>query len=168
MSKRYDAILKHLPEEYPHDWALLAGVTRSEPVTVIDADVSTVTAAADKVLRVGGSTPWLLHLEFQASYDTTLSKRLLKMGLQYESGFASQLLRGVRSMKESVTYQAIIEEGRADEARRILLAQGTKLFGKPSAKVRRTIGAISDSELLEGLATRLLDVESWSELLAEV
>ena len=79
-------------------------------------------------------------------------------------------------MKESVTYQAIIEEGRVlgveagrtDEARRILLAQGTKSFGKPSAKVRKAIGAISEPAVLEGLATRLLDVESWSELLAEV
>src|SRR5260221_2736030 len=78
MSKRFDAILKHLPEDYPQDWAQLAGVKRPARVTVIDADVSTVTAAADKVLRVDEPDPWLLHLEFQASYDATLSHRLLQ------------------------------------------------------------------------------------------
>src|SRR5207253_11468456 len=78
MSKRYDWILKHLPEDYPQDWSLLAGVNQSTPVTVIDADVSTVTAAADKVLRIDEPKRWILHLEFQASYDSTLSERILQ------------------------------------------------------------------------------------------
>ena len=83
-----------------------------------------------------------------------------------------------RAMKESVTYQAILEEGRvqgieegreevrADEARRILLAQRTKRFGKSSAKIRKTVAAISERAVLEGLATRLLEVDNWTELLA--
>ena len=77
-------------------------------------------------------------------------------------------------MKESVTYQAILEEGRvlgieagrADEARRILLNLGTKRFGKPSAKHRKTVAAIAEPAVLEALATRSLEVESWTELLA--
>src|SRR5258708_29282700 len=78
MSKRFDAVLKHLPEDYPQDWAQLAGVKRPARVTVIDADLSTVTAAADKVLRIDEPDPWLLHFEFQASYDARLSQRLLQ------------------------------------------------------------------------------------------
>ena len=78
MSKPFDATLKHLPEVYPQHWARLVGVPVSAPVAVIDADVSTVTAAADKVLRVDEPDPWLLHLEFQASYDAALSQRLLR------------------------------------------------------------------------------------------
>ena len=94
-------------------------------------------------------------------------------------------------MKESVTYQAILEEGRekgfregiregrkegreegleegrAEEARRILLVQGTKRFGTPSPKVGRTITQISDGRLIETLILRILDVESWTELLAD-
>ena len=100
------------------------------------------------------------------------------MGLEYEEGFSRQMLQGVRSMKESVTYQAILEEGRvqgvvvgreegrADEARRILLSLGTKRFGKPPVKVRRRIALLAESAVLERLATRLLDVESWADLLA--
>jgi hypothetical protein len=88
------------------------------------------------------------------------------MGLEYEKGIARQLLKGVRSMKESVTYQAILEEGRADEARRILLTLGTKRFGKASTKHRKAVAAITEPAVLEGLATRLLEVENWTELLA--
>jgi len=75
LKKRLHAILQHLPEDDPQDWARLAGV--STPVSVIDADVSTETAAADKVLRVEEPEPWILHLEFQASHDGTLGCRLL-------------------------------------------------------------------------------------------
>src|SRR5438309_512117 len=78
MSKPFDATVKHLPEDFPRDWARFVGVAESAPVTVIDADLSTVTAAADKVLRVDEPDPWLLHLEFQASYDAGLSQRLLQ------------------------------------------------------------------------------------------
>ncbi|MCY2966008.1 MAG: hypothetical protein NT069_20650 [Planctomycetota bacterium] len=290
MSKPYDAILKHLPEDYPQDWAQFVGV--NGPVSVIDADISTVTAAAaDKVLRVDEPDPWILHLEFQAGHDATLSRRLLNynvllgvrhalpvrsvaillrpradgkdltgslqcklprgktylefeydlirlwqlppeaileggigtlplapltkvsrlqlpnlvremakrfdrdggraavdslwtatyvlLGLEYPKEFANQLLRGVRSMKESVTYQAILEEGRElgrevgreegrEEARRILLALGTKRFGKPSTKIRRAVAGITEPAVFEGLAVRMLDVESWTELLAEM
>ena len=65
------------------------------------------------------------------------------MGLRYDRSFAAQVLRGVRQMRESSTYQAILEEGRQEaiqsaapnEARRILLIQGRVRFGEPSAVV---------------------------------
>ncbi|MFN9371394.1 MAG: hypothetical protein ACK6D3_05850 [Planctomycetaceae bacterium] len=290
MSHPFDAILKHLPQDYPQDWARFAGV--DAPVSVIDADVSTVTAAADKVLWVEEPDPWILHLEFQASHDPTLGSRVLHynvllrvrhkvpvrslvillrreadgrdltgkvhwrspsgrtyltfeyepirlwqlppeavlrgglgtlplapltrvsrpdlprliqqmdqriacetdppaakslwtatyvlMGLEYEREFSQHLLRGVCAMKESVTYQAILEEGReegrqegrqegrADEAQRILLSLGTALFGKPSAKVRRALTGNTDLELLESLLVRGVKGSSWTELLADL
>ena len=46
-------------------------------MAVIDADVATVSAAADKVLRVGRRRPWLFHLDVQAGHDPTLAARLL-------------------------------------------------------------------------------------------
>jgi hypothetical protein len=73
------------------------------------------------------------------------------MGLEYEREFTQHLLRGVCAMKESVTYQAILEEGRAEEAQRILLSLGTARFGKPSVKVRRALAGITDLELLESV-----------------
>src|SRR3984957_18836364 len=75
------------------------------------------------------------------------SAAYILMGLRYERAMAKALLRGVLNMKESVTYQAILEEGevigvakgeakgKAEEARKMLLLQGHDRFGEPSAKI---------------------------------
>jgi hypothetical protein len=89
------------------------------------------------------------------------------MGLRYSDEFAEMLLRGVGAMKESVTYQAIIREGRVAEAQAILLRQGTKRFGTPPDATRAVIEGIAAIDRLELLLDRVLDVESWEELLAE-
>ena len=77
MSKPFDATTKHLVESRPGDWLEYAGLTRAD-VDVIDADLATVTAQADKVLRVKAPVPWLAHLEFQAGYDRDLGERTLQ------------------------------------------------------------------------------------------
>ena len=74
----FDASLKDLIEEYARAWA-----ERFYPGPVldaegIDADVSTVTAASDKVIRVRSpSGDCLLDIEVQSSYDAGLPRRLL-------------------------------------------------------------------------------------------
>ena len=45
---------------------------------MIDSDLSTVTAEADKVFRVVGPEPYLVHIEMQSSADPTLPRRLLR------------------------------------------------------------------------------------------
>ena len=91
------------------------------------------------------------------------------MGLRYPKAFNAQLLRGVRRMKESVTYQAIMEEGEAlgriAEARRALLRVGTKRLGAPPATVEESLAAIESVERLEALLDRVLEVETWNDLL---
>jgi hypothetical protein len=76
-TKPYDATLKDLIEE---DGAAWAGLIRSVPVrraTVIDADVSTVTAASDKVVRVEDDLgEWLLNLDPLSSRDPEYPERL--------------------------------------------------------------------------------------------
>jgi hypothetical protein len=78
MAKPFDATLKELVEAYPHDWLIQLGLPASLPIEVIDADLSTVTAQADKVLRVREDSLWLLHLELQASRDPHLARRVLR------------------------------------------------------------------------------------------
>src|ERR1700688_1522405 len=75
MSKPYDATLKAMLESSPADWPRLAGfrVGRAE---VIDADVSTVTAATDKVLRLSGDADAVMHFDFQAGPDAGLPRRV--------------------------------------------------------------------------------------------
>ncbi|HVS36376.1 MAG TPA: hypothetical protein VMS17_12490 [Gemmataceae bacterium] len=289
MSKPYDATLKAMLEASPADWPRLAGfrVGRAE---VIDADVSTVTAATDKVLRLSGGLDVVMHFEFQAGPDTGLPQRVhtynalledrhgqpvhsvvvllrpeadlrsitgqyeqqlpgaaepylifryqvirvwqlppgpllaggvgtlplapigavmeadlpgmidrlkerlaaprlrkaagvlwtavdVLMGLRYDRALVEKLLRGVRGMEESVTYQAIIEKGvakgvakgRLEGARRILLLSGEEEFGAPpSPRARAAIEAINSLEQLEQLTRRMRHVGGWDELLADV
>jgi hypothetical protein len=79
-----------------------------------------------------------------------------------------QLFAGVAAMRESSTYQYILDEGRAQEARRMLLRLGCIRFGEPEPAVLTVIESTTDLDRLERLGDRLVTVSSWSELLAEV
>ena len=93
------------------------------------------------------------------------STTMLLMGLKYNPEFSLQLLKGVMEMKESSTYQYILNEGREDEARRMFLRLGRKRLGEPDAVTQAIIDAITSSERFEALADRLFEVETWQELL---
>ena len=68
--KPFDASLKDMIEENPRAWAELFMPGPILDATVIDADVSTVTAASDKVIRVRlADGDCLMDLEAQSSYD---------------------------------------------------------------------------------------------------
>ena len=69
-------------------------------------------------------------------------------------------------MRESVTFQAILEEGRVEELYRVILRQGRLRFGEADEAVRQQIEAMRDIERLEDLTERLLIVSSWDELMA--
>jgi hypothetical protein len=56
MPKPFDAATKYLIELRPGDWLAYLGLPRAA-VEVIDADLATVTASADKVLRVREPQP---------------------------------------------------------------------------------------------------------------
>jgi len=284
MSKPYDATLKAMLEASPADWPKLAGF-QIALAEVIDADVSTVSAATDKVLRLSGPDA-IMHFDFQAGPDAGLPRRVhgynallegrhglpvhsvvvllrpqadlrsitgeyqqrfpgaaepylifryqvirvwrlpaerllaggpgtlplapigavteadlpgvidrlkakldapryhkvagalwtavdVLMGLRYDRALIEQLLQGVRAMKESVTYQAIVEEGavkgRLEGARRIFALLGEEQFGAPPGpRGRARIEAVSSLEQLEQLTRRMRHVASWDELLAEL
>jgi hypothetical protein len=58
------------------------------------------------------------------------------------------------------------QEGRVEGIRSTVLRVGRQKFGRPpSRKQQQALEAITDPERLEGLAARLLDVDSWAELL---
>jgi predicted transposase YdaD len=115
------------------------------------------------------------------------------MGLRYRPEQVRSVYRGLAKMRESSTYQAILEEGRAEgvevgraegvevgraegvevgraegslsEAQRILLILGTERFGAPSAEVQARVASESGVERLEELTRRVLTAQSWEELL---
>ncbi len=73
-------------------------------------------------------------------------------------------------MKESVTYQAIVEEGRVEGMVRArqedLLQLGRRRFGTPSPSTETALRGITDPDRLARLIDALLEVSSWDELLA--
>ena len=75
-------------------------------------------------------------------------------------------------MKESSTYQAIVEEGvvrgRVEAMRSTLLRLGRQRFGPPTESAQSAIQAIDNLEKLEQLTERLLTASSWQELLRDV
>lgn len=99
------------------------------------------------------------------------------LGLRYSAAVAQQLLQGVLGMKESATYQAILQEGlaegqekgraegRVQEAREILVELGTDLFGPPDAPTLAFLQAISEEPGLRALIGRLRTAASWADLL---
>jgi hypothetical protein len=297
-AKSFDPTLKDMVETEPEAWPAFLG-RPSGPTMVIDADIATVSGAADKVLHVSAVPPYLLHLEFVAGHDAaTLPPKLhvrngllrdrhdlrvrtgvvllrpeadspqltgtyeeafpdeesyllfrdqvvrvwelapeplltgglpllalapisavteaelpgiikrmeqrlsgrrgrkqaqrvwgaayILLGLRFSPELAAQLLRGVLSMKESSTYQAILAEGRAEgmaqgiaqgiaqgraesmaKTRKLLRASGTRLFGPPDAPTAKAIEAIEDPARLEELCERLETARNWQELLGQ-
>jgi hypothetical protein len=70
-------------------------------------------------------------------------------------------------MKDSVTYQAILDEGKILALQELLLEQGEENFGDPSNETKMTVRGITDLDRLKKLCRRLLHVTTWQELFAE-
>jgi hypothetical protein len=87
-------------------------------------------------------------------------------GLRYSPALTAQLFRGVMSMRESSTYQAILEEGQVAEARKVLRLLGDKAFGPPDAATASQIDQLGDLARLEEVLQRVRGAASWQELLA--
>jgi hypothetical protein len=81
------------------------------------------------------------------------------------AALAEEALYQVVSMKESTTYQMILEEGAVAEAKKFLIMQGTSRFGSPDVQSVATLEIITDLPRLEQLGVRLLRVGNWQELL---
>lgn len=277
MPHPYDASTKHLVQAHLADWLPLCGRTTTARVEIVDSDLATVTAAADRVLCIHEHPPWLLHLELQANRDPDFIRNLpvyngllerqhglpvrtvvvllrrsadapgltgvlqrefsgeapymvfryqvvrlwelplatflngglgilllaplsvvteaelpsviarmqqrfsqeatpdeaetlwtatdVLMGLRYPRRLVMQILRGIHGIKESDTYQAIIEEGKIAARQEVLLEQGNKRFGKPNKATELAVRAITDLDRLKQLNDRLLEVANWQELL---
>jgi predicted transposase YdaD len=75
-TKPFDATFKELIEGAAAAWLELFGPWPFRRVELVDADVSTVIAATDKVVRVyGDGYDWLLHVEGQSGHEFDLPER---------------------------------------------------------------------------------------------
>ena len=77
--KPFDAVSKELLQLDPAGWAAFLGVVRpADRVVLRDSELSTVTAAADKVLVIEDDPPWIIDVEFQSSRELSVPRQLLK------------------------------------------------------------------------------------------
>jgi hypothetical protein len=135
----------------------------------------------------------LTHLSQPIPVGDLWTAAFVLSGLRLPRGEALGLFKGILTMKESTTYQWIIEqgvkegkkegmkegmkegvkegmkegmkEGALQEARNMILTFGDGHLGKPSAAVKKSIHEIDDLDRLHRISKRLLKVETWQELL---
>ncbi len=100
-----DVTTKFLIEHHAADFLRLAGVAVGRgPVRVVDADLATVSAAADKVVCVGtGRRSTLVNVEFQVGGDRWLDDRVLL----YHAALRRRHHRPVRSVVFALRRSAV-------------------------------------------------------------
>src|SRR4051794_34794778 len=76
MSKPFDITTRELIEGFPESWMAYLGLTPDGPIHAVDSNLDTLPAEADKVFRVDGPAPYLIHVEMQAGHDRSLPRRL--------------------------------------------------------------------------------------------
>jgi predicted transposase YdaD len=115
--------------------------------------------------------------------ETVWAAAYILLGLRYSAALAEQLFRGVVSMEESSTYQAILKkgldkglqegreqgllEGEVREAKKLLRLLGDAAFGQPDARTAEAIERLTDIGRLEELLQRVRTAGSWHELLGQ-
>jgi predicted transposase YdaD len=73
---RFDVSAKELVWDDPGAWLDRLGIGPAGPVEVIDSDITALTAAADKVIRVRGPEPYLVNIELQSSHQMDLAETI--------------------------------------------------------------------------------------------
>lgn len=77
MPKPFDAATKFLVEAAPEEWVRFLGLPPGE-TRIVDTDISTVSAAADRALFVEAGVPYGIQIEFQGNGAPTFETRLLQ------------------------------------------------------------------------------------------
>ena len=98
-------------------------------------------------------------------FGKLLTSAFVLTGLRIPRQRAWTLFRGVHGMEESDTYLAILDEGRLDHARKVVLRLGQKKFGPAGDDVVTAVKGIDDLERLDRLIEGYTKVSSWHELL---
>lgn len=76
MHKPYDITMKMLMEQEPVAWLRRFGIEPDDPVSVVPSEVSTITSEVDKVFKIDGAEPYLVHIENQTSPDPDMPWRM--------------------------------------------------------------------------------------------
>ena len=112
------------------------------------------------------------RIDREASSDQgrkLLTSAFLLAGLRVKRSVALHVFRGVRQMRESDTYLAILDEGRdegrEEQAKAVILRLAKKRFGPIEESKLAQLKDITDLERLNRLIDNLFDARSWQDLL---
>jgi hypothetical protein len=108
------------------------------------------------------------RLEAETSPEQTrrlVTAAFVLTGLRVTRAVSQKVFSGVRTMRDSDTYLAIMDEGREAEAKQLLLLQGQARFGALDEAGRFRLEGITDLERLRRMAVRVLTASGWSEVL---
>lgn len=149
--------------EQPAEQFLTAGVGLM-PLAVLarpPAGMTREQALPERVMSVADGIESESH---QAKYDLMLSAFILA-GMHVPYDRARAIFNKVLNMRESATYQGILEEGAVEHSHKVLLKLGKEKFGTPTAEQANKLKAIGDLDRLDRMFVRLLKVNSWDALL---
>src|SRR5436190_19836963 len=76
MSFPFDATLKEIVREHAADYAAAFGLPRDQPTTVLNVDLSTLSAATDVALGFGDPMQEIVDVNFQSGPDPEVGARL--------------------------------------------------------------------------------------------
>ena len=96
-----------------------------------------------------------------------LTAAYILAGMVVPKPIVNELFHGIPAMMESSTYRGLINDGRVEEAKTILLRLGRIKFGAPDETAEAAIRSMKRLKRLEALSEGLLSVNSWQELLAD-
>ena len=155
-------------------WELLTAELLAGPVGTLPLALLTDGAAADLA-----GTSWRVEVRVRAEAPAEAGRTELLtagdnlMGLRYDAKTIQALIPGASHMRESSTYRATLEEGRAEERLRTLQTLrglvrriGEKKLGPISPDAATALGAVADADRLERIHDRVLDAAGWADLLA--
>jgi hypothetical protein len=145
---------------------LLEGGTGSLPLAVLGRIPAGIPAAAGLQEVIRRVERRLREQTGSAETVRLMTAAYVLAGLRIGRERARDLFLRAFPMRESDTYLAIMEEGAVEVLHRTLLRQGRKKFGPPKKDTKAAVEAITDLARLERMSGRLLDVDSWPDLLA--
>jgi hypothetical protein len=145
---------------------LLAGDVGVLPLAILGKLPAGVDLATGLAAVIQPLTARLLREAPPEQVRRLLTAAYVLTGLRVSRQLALSLFQGVRAMRESDTYLAILDEGRLEQTKKLLLRSGQKSLGVPGESVAATLAAITDLDRLENLFDRLPEVKTWQELLA--
>src|SRR4029078_9361784 len=132
----------------------LAGPLGAAPLAVLGA----LPEGADLVEGLTGVAQRLIdRLEKEAEprqKKLLLTAAFVLSGLRIKRTQALQVFAGVRAMRESDTFMAILDEGREIEARRVIRLLASDTLGEPDEPTITRLEGITDIERLERIIRR--------------